>query len=153
MKIEEAIKQSKFKSEAHKAGINIFYTAAYLQGIHHKVFKEFGISGQQYNVLRIVNGQAPNPASVQLINERMIDPSSNVSRLVDKLVDKKLVSRKACKQDRRQVDIRLTDAAKSLIDEVQQKLEEQNKGLSDIDERLLIDLNNCLDLIREKVKI
>lgn len=152
MKIEEAIKQSAFKSEAHRATINILYTAAHINALHNKIFKEYGISAQQYNVLRIVKGQHPNPASVQLINERMIDPASNVSRIVDKLVEKSLVLRNTSKMDRRQVDITLSKHAPKLIEKVAEALEVANEGLFEIPENNLQSLNETLDQYRIKTK-
>lgn len=149
MKIEEAIKQKKFTNEVQRAQINIIYTAAFLNGVHSQLFKKFDLSPQQYNVLRIVNGQDPEPASVQLINERMIDPSSNVSRIVDKLVQKKLVQRKPCKRDRRQVDIIITPNARGLIENVHKELMKRFEPLESIDDKQLETLNETLDLIRD----
>ncbi len=73
------------------------------------MLKPFKITTQQYNVLRILRGQHPNPASINLIIERMLDKMSNASRIVDKLVAKKLADRKVCPEDRRMVDVLITD--------------------------------------------
>ncbi|TXC75573.1 MarR family winged helix-turn-helix transcriptional regulator [Luteibaculum oceani] len=148
MKIEEAIKQKKFSSEVQRAQINILYTASFLNSVHSQLFKEYDLSAQQYNVLRIINGQDPKPASVQLINERMIDASSNVSRIVDKLVAKKWVTRTTCRRDRRQVDIKITPKAKELIAEVHEQFQERFKVLDEIPTNELELLNDTLDKMR-----
>ena len=81
MKIEEEIKQSAFKSEYHKAYINMLYTANWLEQEQSNLFKPFGVTLPQYNVLRILRGQHPKPATVSLLIERMLDKTSNVSRI------------------------------------------------------------------------
>ncbi len=152
MKIEEAIKSRGFTNEAHRTQVNILYTAAHLNLVHNRIFKKHGITNQQYNVMRIIKGQAPKPASVQLINDRMLDRASNGSRIVDKLVEKKLVLRKVCPDDRRQVDITLTEKAAALIDVVHKELMERFAPMEDIDPKTLALLNDTLDLIRTKTK-
>ena len=108
MKIDEEIK-SNFESELHRATVNILFTYNWLNSMHTETLKPFKLSTQQFNVLRILKGQHPKPASVKLIAERMIDKNSNASRLIDKLLDKGYVERKSCEHDRRQVDIVLTE--------------------------------------------
>ena len=104
----EDIKQSQFASVEQKVGMNIMYTANWLRNRIAVMLKAHSLTPEQYNVLRILRGQNGAPASVKLINERMLDPMSNVSRLVDKLLHSSLVDRKVCPTDRRQVDIFIT---------------------------------------------
>jgi DNA-binding MarR family transcriptional regulator len=85
MKIEKAINQKAFKNPHQKAHINVLYTASWLSQQNAKVLKPFQISWQQFNILRILRGMAPQPATVKLLTERMIDKTSNASRLVEKL--------------------------------------------------------------------
>ena len=93
MRIEEEINQQKFKDEYHKLAVNLQFTANWLSAKHTKAFRHFGISPQQFNVLRILKGQYPNPSSLLLIRERMLDKESNASRLIDKLVNAGLTER------------------------------------------------------------
>jgi len=123
MKIEEAIKQKKFKSEYQKLFINIVYTANWLNNESIKTLKPFGISPQQYNVLRILKGQHPNAISVNNIIDRMLDKNSNASRLVDKLKQKELVEREICPNDRRQVDIKITNKGLALLEKISVKMD------------------------------
>ena len=99
--INEDIKQSKFRSEIEKSIVNLIFTSNWLNEQQHKIFKPYGLTTAQYNVLRILRGQYPNAATVNLIIERMLDRMSNVSRIVDRLVLKDLVNRKQNQNDRR----------------------------------------------------
>ena len=113
--IGEVINQKKFDSPKHKAHINLLYTASHASGVMQKALKPLGISPQQYNILRILKGQSPNPASVKLLTERMLDKMSNASRLVEKLKTKGLVIRVECETDRRQVNVELTKEGLKLL--------------------------------------
>lgn len=149
MKIEDAIKQKEFKSEHQKLLINILYTANWLNNETLKALKPFGLSPQQYNVLRILKGQHPNSISVNNIIDRMLDKNSNASRLVDKLKQKDLVEREICTNDRRQVDIKITAKGLNLLNEIGEKLDDLNgfKQKTTIEEAKKI--NTLLDNLRD----
>ena len=149
MSIEEAIKQKTFKTEQEKALINILYTGNFLTLRQGPVFKAYGLTHQQYNVLRILRGRKGEPASVKLLIERMLDKSSNVSRLVDKLVQKKLATREFCESDRRQVDIFITKEGLDLLDLITKEQPSPAEMLRGLSEKQLEDLNATLDLIRD----
>lgn len=148
MKIEEAIKQKKFKSEYQKLYINIIYTANWLNNESIKTLKPYGISPQQYNVLRILNGQYPNAISVNNIIDRMLDKNSNASRLVDKLKQKELVEREICSNDRRQVDIKITEKGILLLDEIAEKMDSFINIRSSLTENEAAITNEILDKLR-----
>ncbi|MBJ6116896.1 MarR family transcriptional regulator [Pontibacter sp. BT310] len=149
MKIEEEIKQSAFKSEYHKAFINMLYTASWLELEQSNLFKPFGITLPQYNVLRILRGQHPKPATVSMLIERMLDKTSNASRIVDKLEVKELVTRKQCPNDRRTVDVLITDKGLALLKELD-VLDDNNKtGIHNLTEEETIELNRILDKVRQ----
>lgn len=116
--IENEIKQTSFVDEYHKLSVNVFFTSAWLMDLHRSHMKQFGLTVQQFNILRILRGQKGNPMSVMGLSERMIDRSSNASRLVDKLAARGLVIRKTCGNDRRQVDVSLTKEGMDLLKEV-----------------------------------
>jgi DNA-binding MarR family transcriptional regulator len=148
MKIEEAIKQTHFKSELHKAVVNVMFTSNWILSNNAKALKPFGLTTQQFNILRILLGQFPNPAPVSLLTERMLDKMSNASRLVDKLEEKQLVKRTVCKHDRRQVDVLITDKGKVLLDEANaaiNDLSNEYKVLNDEESKIL---NELLDKLR-----
>ena len=148
MRIEDEIKQPVFRSELHKAYINLLYTAGWLQVRQAAVFKPFGLTLPQFNILRILRGQHPRPATVALLIERMLDKTSNASRIVDKLEEKQLVTRTVCPANRRAVDIRITDAGLELLGRI-----DADRTLADVlgqlNENELQQLNQLLDKIRD----
>ena len=146
--IEDEIKQKRFENEFHKLTINIMFTAAWMNARTHQLFKPYGISSQQYNILRILRGQYPNPAPLKLLTERMIDRMSNTSRLVDKLVNKKLAERTVCTDNRRQVDIIITKNGIDLLNQLQEHVSKEVYRLN-VNEKEAIILNELLDKMRE----
>lgn len=115
MKLEEAIQQKNFENEFQKAHINLAYTMSWMNLKTNETLRPLGITVQQFNVLRILKGMSPKPASVKMITERMIDRTSNASRLVDKLKAKDLVERITCTEDRRMVHISITSTGLNLL--------------------------------------
>lgn len=121
MTINEAIQTKAFSTVHHKAIVNLSYTHGWLQLKQIEWLKPYGLSIQQFNILRILRGQFPKPASVNLLIERMVDKNSNVSRLVEKLRIKKLIARKPNQIDRRQVDILINKQGLALLKELDDK--------------------------------
>lgn len=118
MRIEDEIQQSVFRDPFQRAHVNLLFTAGWVQSQLAQRFKEFGLTLPQFNVLRILRGQHPRPASVQLLISRMLDKTSNASRIVDKLEAKALVTRTTCPQDRRAVDVLITPAGLALLERI-----------------------------------
>jgi DNA-binding MarR family transcriptional regulator len=149
MKIEEAIQQKKFRNEYHKAHINVLFTASWIHQQSLQVLKPFNISWQQFNILRILRGMHPEPASVKLLTERMIDKMSNASRLVEKLKQKGLVERRSCKSDRRQVDVVITEKGLELLAQASEAMEQQmDLTKSQLSQEEAKQLNDLLDALR-----
>jgi DNA-binding MarR family transcriptional regulator len=148
MKIEEEIKQDSFKDDYQKVYINLVYTSGWLQLRLAKKFKEYNVSLPQYNILRILRGQHPKPASVNLLIERMLDKTSNASRIVDKLEVKKLVTRAPSAHDRRTVEIRITEKGLKLLEEMDGAADARNTGVKNLSEEEARQLNLLLDKIR-----
>ena len=137
--ISEDIRSS-FASNKVKALINIKYTAGWINSKETELFKSFDISPQQYNILRILRGAA-KPMQVQTVKDRMIERAPNATRLMDKLCDKKLISRVRCEKDRRVVFIEITDTGLQILKQIDEKgvpdflqniTEEEAKIVSDI---------------------
>ncbi len=131
MRLEDEIVQKSFKDEFHKLAINLQFTAAYYRNEFRGRLKPYGISPEQFNILRILRGQHPGPASAKLVAERMIDRSSNVSRLVEKLRVKGLVSRTACDEDRRAVDLEITAEGLDVLAQIDEDIETEHISLAD----------------------
>lgn len=148
MNIQEEIKQSAFRDEYQKLVINQLFTGKWVGDIISQHLKPFGLSSQQYNVLRILRGQEDRAISVNGISERMIDKMSNVSRLIDKLKAKKLIRRKTNSIDRRQVDIEVTELGLNLLDLIDQKEDELNANFYKLSIKEAATLNTLLDKLR-----
>jgi DNA-binding MarR family transcriptional regulator len=149
MKIEEAIQQSAFRSVHQKAIVNLMFTNGCVGYAQNEILKPFGISLQQYNVLRILRGQHPKPATVSLINERMMDKMSNASRLIDKLLAKELVTRFECPKDRRAVDVGITEKGLLVLQEIDQiQLTFEERLHTFLSEEEAQQLSTLLDKIR-----
>ncbi len=137
--------KSSFKSNKVKALINIKYTSNWLSSKENEFFKPYGISPQQYNILRILRG-AKGKIKVQIVKDRMIERAPNATRLMDKLCDKELIERERCEHDRRVVYVKITNQGLELLSAIDKhdKLSFLEK-LSEEEANVLSDL---LDKIR-----
>lgn len=148
MELEKEIKQTTFSSVYHKMALNILFTAHWMEYQNASFLKSWGITPQQYNILRILRGQYPKPASVNLLIERMLDKMSNASRLVEKLRVKRLVVRQECAEDRRQVDVIITEQGLELLKEIDGKMNEQQKFNQMLTESEAVELSRLLEKLR-----
>lgn len=148
MKIEDEIKQEKFKSEHHKMVINILFTSKWIEQRNNEVLKPYNISGQQFNILRILRGQHPKCATMTLLQDRMLDRMSNASRLVEKLRIKGLVERKENDEDRRQVRVTITEKGLILLNELDSYMSARESIFQSLTNDEVIMLNNLLDKLR-----
>ena len=136
---------SKFVSNKVKALINIKYTSNWLSSKENDFFKPYGISPQQYNILRILRG-AKDKIKVQIVKDRMIERAPNATRLMDKLCDKRFIERERCEHDRRVVYVKITKSGLALLTTI-----DDNKNLSFLDnltDEEAIFLSDLLDKIR-----
>jgi DNA-binding MarR family transcriptional regulator len=147
MTLEKDINQQVFRSEYQKAIINLIYTFNWVNEKINRRFEPFDITQQQFNILRILRG-AGGPLSTLQIRQRMLDKMSDTSRIVDRLVKKGMVKKTTCREDRRLVDVLLTDKGKKLLqsmDGMNEELDSVFKYLSNEEAKLL---NVLLDKIR-----
>lgn len=150
MNIEDTIKSIHSLGITTKTMVNLMYTTRIIEEIITGVLKPFDITIQQYNVLRILRGQKGKPANLSTIQERMIDRSSNTSRLVDKLIKKGWVERHVCEQNRRKVEIFITKKGLEILQELDPIINDNNNKLvSNLSSGQLEGLNDLLDLLRE----
>uniref|UniRef100_UPI0040485574 MarR family winged helix-turn-helix transcriptional regulator n=1 Tax=Algoriphagus sp. TaxID=1872435 RepID=UPI0040485574 len=147
-KIEKAIKQSEFKDSYNKVVVNLLYTHSYLVNFQTAVLKPMDLSPEQYNVLRILRGHQGKPATIAAIQERMLNTMSNASRLVDKLKIKGLVKREECPENRRKVDVLITDKGLQLLESLEPQIATANKKAVQLEENEVAHLNNLLDKLR-----
>mgnify|MGYP001447690182 CR=1 FL=1 len=148
MKIEEAIRQKKFANNRQKGMVNLIYTNNWLINKQSVLLKQFGITLQQFNILRILRGQFPKPATIKLIKKRMLDHMSDASRIVEKLRIKELAERKVCPNDRRNVDVIITNKGLALLAEIDERKNEMDGFMSNLSDQELLQLNQLLDKLR-----
>ena len=148
MKIEEAIKQSSFRSEGHKLNINLIYTYSWMINQQKSFYEDSGLTMQQYNVLRILRGNHPNPYSTHMIRDRMLDKMSDVSRIVDRLCKKGLVESSQCRTDKRLVDVFITDEGLKLLKGMDKKVEEMEGMFDNLSQDEQETMNSLLDKMR-----
>ncbi|MEQ8242217.1 MarR family transcriptional regulator [Fulvivirga sp.] len=139
MRIEEEIHQKKFRSELQKATINLLFTSNWLTNRHKDFFKLYGLTPQQFNVLRILRGQYPGSISTSEIKARMLDKNSDASRIVDRLTLKGWVTKKVCPDDRRLVDVTINDDGLNLLTRMDADTNalDESLGLSESDAKQL----------------
>jgi len=146
MSIEEDIKSS-FQSEHQKLLVNIVYTSSWFNTKHTQILKPFDISVQQYNILRILRG-AKQACSIQTLIERMLDKNSNASRLVEKLRLKEYVKRVTAKNDRRQVNVSITEKGKSVLHKLDTEIVNMELELHHVTKEEAKIVNDILDKLR-----
>ncbi|MES2680456.1 MAG: MarR family transcriptional regulator [Bacteroidota bacterium] len=148
MKLEEEIQQKSFKSPQQKLAVNLIYTTNWLTTHYDAFFKGLDLTTQQFNVLRILRGQYPKPCTLKLVKERMLDRMSDASRIIDKLVAKEYVMRGQCNNDRRSVNLVISDKGLALL----KKLDFIDEATKEIFKNLSVKkielLNQMLDQLR-----
>lgn len=150
MSLEQDIKQEKgFKSERHKAMVNIMFTDGWLRGMLNDILRPYDLTNQQYNVLRILRGSSPKPLSTSDIRSRMLDKMSDASRIVDRLFKKGLLDRTVCPADKRLVDVFITKEGLKILEKIDVEMESFNTDkLGEISEDEAKSLNSILDRLR-----
>ena len=150
MKIEDEIK-GRFRNEYHKGLINLTYTCKQLSFKFYQSLKEHGLAEPQYNVLRVLRGfRSEAPLSISFIKERMLDKDSDVSRIVDRLVQKELANRTENPEDRRQKSVNITETGLALLDKMFNCEQKADTLLNNLTTEEVKEFNRLLDKIREK---
>ncbi|MCW5910359.1 MAG: MarR family transcriptional regulator [Cyclobacteriaceae bacterium] len=148
MSLESEIQQTRFQSEHQKAAINILLTGSWLYNKNASFLKQFDLTPEQFNVLRILRGSHPRPMMLLDITERMIDKNSNCTRLVEKLRQKGWVKREICEANRRQVDISITDKGIAVLKKVDARKPEWMDDMEQLSKAEAKELNRLLDKLR-----
>ena len=148
MSLEQDIKQERFLNEFEKVAVNVLFTASWLYNINSSRLKPHAITPEQYNVLRILRGSHPKALMLADVTCRMIDKSSNATRLVEKLRQKGLLKREICESNRRQVDISITDKGLAVLKKIDTEAEGWIESLKVISKPEAQELNRILDKLR-----
>jgi DNA-binding MarR family transcriptional regulator len=149
MRLEDAIKSSRFGGEKQKAAVNVLYTANWLRSNYSNALKKEDITMEQYNIMRILKGKHPEQMCVKDMASRMIEKSSNVPRIIDRLVIKKLAKRTPSKEDKRETLVSLTDRGMAVLERANlliNAVEDDIKVMSEDEAKLL---NDLLEKMRE----
>lgn len=150
MKIETIIKSNVSLSDAKKVILNILYTQNVVNDKFLELLKPYDLSGEQYNVLRILRGQKGCPANMCIIQERMLAKSSNTTRLIDKLLVKELVTREVCPDNRRKMEVLITQKGLDILAELDPKVNQHEHDFADnLNTEELIQLNFLLEKYRK----
>lgn len=149
MRLEDETKTRQFKSEQNRLTVNIIYTYNWLMARNNKMFEKFGLTLQQFNILRIMRGQYPASCTIQLLKERMMDKQPDVSRLLDRLHQKELIERKVSDNDRRRLDIRISQRGLDLLQQLDPEIKAMESTLDSLTEGELKLINNLLDRLRD----
>jgi DNA-binding MarR family transcriptional regulator len=149
MKIEDEIKQPRFRDIYQKVAVNILFTSNWLMGRQQDFFKPFSITTQQFNILRILRGQHPNAISGVEIKARMLDRNSDISRLLDRLLKKDLISKSQSENDKRAANVSITPKGLDLLQSIDQKFVEAERGhFNGLSEAEAAQLSQLLDKAR-----
>lgn len=130
MKIEDILKSTVPMDNSKKIILNVLYTQNVITENFNEILKPYDISGEQYNVLRILRGQKGNPSNMCMIQERMLAKTSNTTRLVDKLLLKELVTRKVCPENRRKIEVLITQKGLDVLKELDPKVTQHEESFS-----------------------
>lgn len=149
MRLEQEIKTKQFRSERHKLTVNIIYSYGWLMDRNNKMFHQHGLTLQQYNILRILRGQHPHPCNLQLLKERMLDKQPDVSRLVERLVQKGFIDRKTSIDDRRKLHIVISQVGLELLTRMDAQVIAADDSLNALSTEEVIQLNELLDRLRD----
>lgn len=151
MALEQEIQQSTFKSEGHKAMLNIIYTFHWVTEKLKVILATEDVTLQQYNILRILRGSDPKPLSTLTIREKMLDKMSDTSRIVDRLLLKGLVEKKLCSTDKRLVDVNITQEGKKLLSRIDERDPEMVAIANNLNQEEFKILNDLLDKLRDSI--
>ena len=149
MGIEQDIQQATFRNPRQKAAINLIYTLSWMREKTNTIFEAEDITPQQFNILRILRGSFPQPLSTLQIRERMLEKMSDTSRIVDRLITKGLVKKLTCKNDRRLVDVIISDKGKKILERLDARQDEIDSVLGNLSEKDANILSDLLDKIRD----
>ena len=147
MNLEQEIKQKAFRSEQSKLIVNLIYTYNQLKSRIATVLKNEGVTMQQYNVLRIVNGSGQEGITTSEIRERMLDKMSDASRMVDRLEAMQLVVKRRDRDDRRVIHVFLTEKGQRLVFRLMEQ-ETIDQLANGVKEESAQQLNKLLDAFR-----
>ncbi|RFS20958.1 MarR family transcriptional regulator [Chitinophaga silvatica] len=143
--LEKLISQKNFQNDHQRGLVSLIFVGNWITSRHQQFFKPYGITMQQFNILRILRGQHPESANINVLKERMLDKMSDVSRLVERLRKAELLDRKSSEMDRRAVEVRINEKGLQLLNEIDSDLNKLDNAFASLDEEEISQLNKLLD--------
>ena len=140
----------KFRNEYHRLIANLHYTDGYIMNYFAQKLAPFDLSVQQYIVLRRLSEVYPNSLTAGELKEKMIEINSDMTRLTDRLVAKKLIVREVDPQNRRRVNLRLTEESKEFVEKAALEFNDFESILSQLTDEEVRIMNTLLDKIRNR---
>lgn len=148
MELQNEIKASRFESVFQQAVVNVYYTYSWCTEQMKQIVAPYDITTQQFNVMRILRGQYPDPSTINLIKSRMLDKMSDASRIVDRLVQKGLLEKEVNTEDKRAVDIKISKKGLNLLKKMDAEINLSAFVSSNLTEHEAVQLNILLDKLR-----
>ncbi len=151
-KLENEISLQNFRNEYHKGIVNIVYTYGFIHNELQQLFGNYNLTMQQFNILRILRGVHPRTCTNSYIKSRMLDKNSDVTRIINRLINQELVERKASTEDKRKVEIRIRRKGLDLLAEIDKESAREDALLESLSEDEICELNRLLNKIRSGFK-
>jgi DNA-binding MarR family transcriptional regulator len=143
-------KSTRYESAFHEVIVNVSFTHNWCNDKVKQAVSPYDITSQQFNVLRILRGQFPNPSTINFIKSKMLDKMCDASRIVDRLVQKGLVIKNISSYDKRAVDILINDRGLNLLKKIDEEVSLSGFLSSNITEEEAEQLIALLDKARGK---
>lgn len=145
---EEIHQQKAFQSEWHKLRVNLLITNGWLKNEIKNFMDQFEVTQQQFNILRILRGANGNPLSTNDLSDRMIDKMSDASRIVDRLIAKGLARKNPCPDDRRKIQVFITDEGEYLLSTIDTKIKNLDARMNNLTPDEATQLSGLLEKLR-----
>ena len=149
MRLDEEVNQARFRNNQHRAVANILYTYSNVASRLQRMLACYDLTLQQFNILRILQRQHPEPACNCKIREQMLDSRSDITRIVDRLIKEQFVTRKTCNDDRRKVSIAITPKGLKALENMDELNKKMDAIVTSLTNRELEELNRLLDKVRD----
>ncbi len=150
MHVKELVEKGKFQNEHHRLRVNLLYSANWFANGMADFLKPFGVTQQQFNALRILRGQFPDPISTKELRDRMIINNSDTSRLVDRLCDKGLVWKRPCPHDGRLIQAFIHENGQKLLTEIDKEIANLDGIMKNLTQNEAKTLNDLLIKMRNE---
>lgn len=152
MGLEKEVSYHRFRNEYEKILVNIYYTNSWLSEKYQEILKEYNLTAQQFNVLKILFSNYPKPIMISDIKEQMLDKNSDMTRIVERLLKKNLIARRRDQSNRRKVIVKLNVIGYHLIEKMNKEVQVFEKLVNHLTPKEATELNKLLDKIRSKKK-